>query len=307
MEIDLRKLRYFAALAEERNFGRAAERLYIAQPVLSRQIRRLEQELGVTLVDRAARGFALTAAGERLARDGAPLLAASEATLRAVRREAHGPRTLTIGFAAGLAVAPTLRLFAASEPDVTLDVRELPWEEQTEMLLDGRVDAAFLRLPLEGDGLVLVPLLREPRLAVLATDHRLAREPHLTIAQLAGDPVVRHAGATPAWEAFSTVDPRPDGSRPRPGPLVRTFTEKLEQIASGRAIAFAPRSAAAAYRHPGVVQIEVTDIPPAEVCVAYRDALRDSPLIAAFVAAARRAALAEQARMEPTRDEQLQG
>jgi DNA-binding transcriptional LysR family regulator len=285
MEIDLRKLRYFVALAEERHFGRAAERLFIAQPVLSRQIRRLERELDVTLIDRAERHFSLTPAGSQLVIDAPQLLAAAEAALRAVRRAAHGARTLKIGFVAGLSTAPALRIFEAAEPDVTTELRQLEWQEQASALLEGHVDVALVRLPIAEQGLVLIPLLREPRLAMLPVDHPLAKAERISVLQLADDPVIRHADASAAWEAFSTVDPRPDGRSPRPGPLVRNVTEKLEQIAAGRAIAFSPASTAASYVHPGVVLVPVTDIPPAEVCIAYRE--RANPaLVTAFVEAA---------------------
>jgi DNA-binding transcriptional LysR family regulator len=296
MEIDLRKLRYFVALAEERHFGRAAERLFIAQPVLSRQIRRLERELGVTLIDRGERQFSLAPAGSQLALDAPRLLAAAEAAFRALHRAARGARTLKIGFAAGLSTAPTLRIFEAREPAVTTELRQIEWQEQASVLLDGRVDVALVRLPISEQGLVLVPLFREPRLAMLPVDHPLAKEERISVLQLADDAVIRHVDASTAWEAFSTVDPRPDGRRPRPGPFVRNVAEKLEQIAAGRAIAFSPASTAASYVHPGVVLVPVTDIPPAEVSIAYRDTA-NLALISTFVEAALTAVpAAEQAR-----------
>lgn len=285
MELDLRKVRYFVVLADERHFGRAAERLFIAQPVLSRQIRRLEDELGVTLIDRAERRFTLTVAGERLALDARPLLAAAEAALRAVRRSAQGTRALKVGFAAGLSGAPALRILEGREPGVTVDLLQIDWHEQGEVLLDGRVDVALVRLPLAREGLVLVPLFTEPRLAMLPIDHPLAKEATLSIRQLAEDPVIRHVDAPAAWEAFSTIDPRPDGRSPRRGPAVRNVAENLEQIAAGRAIAFAPESTALSYVHPGVVTVPVSDIPPAEVCIGHRDGAVPA-LVTAFVDAA---------------------
>lgn len=229
MEIDLRKLRYFVVLAAEQHFGRTAERLFIAQPVLSRQIRRLEEELGATLIDRADRRFALTPAGKRLSLEGPALLAEADATLRAVRAAARGTRTLTIGFASGLSVTPALRVFEAREPGVTIDLRQIAWEEQAEVLADGRVDVALVRLPIAERDLVLVPLFREPRLAMLPLDHPLAKHDRISLSQLADDPVLRHADAPAEWDAFSVVDPRPDGSSPRRGPpasaLVTAFVE----------------------------------------------------------------------------------
>src|SRR5689334_10358876 len=108
MDLDLRKLRYFVAVAEELHYGRAAERLHIAQPVLSRQIRALEEELKAELFRRDRRGTALTAAGEQLLDDARPLLAGSEALLRRVRSAAEGSRTFTIGFMPGITVTPAV-------------------------------------------------------------------------------------------------------------------------------------------------------------------------------------------------------
>jgi DNA-binding transcriptional LysR family regulator len=192
---------------------------------------------------------------------------------------------LKIGFAAGLSAAPALRILEGREPGLAVDLEQVEWSEQTEVLLDGRVDIALVRPPLDAHGLVIVPLFREPRLSMLPADHRFAHATVLRIEQLAGDPVIRHAGASDAWEAFSTVDPRPDGRSPQRGPTVRKATEKLEQIAAGRGIAFAPASAASSFVHPGVVYVPVDDIPPAEVAVAYREG-NASSLTTAFVDAA---------------------
>ena len=104
MDVDLRKLRYFMAVAEHGNFSRAAEALHIAQPVLSRQIKALESELGAALLVRGRTGATLTAAGDQLARDAEPLLADAEALRRSVARPRGGPRTFTIAFMPGLIV-----------------------------------------------------------------------------------------------------------------------------------------------------------------------------------------------------------
>ena len=109
MDVDLRKLRYFVAVAEHLHFGRAAAALHIAQPVLSRQIRALEHELKSQLFDRTKRATALTRAGEQLLVDARPLLAGADALQRRVQRAARGSAHLTVGFMPGLIVTPATR------------------------------------------------------------------------------------------------------------------------------------------------------------------------------------------------------
>src|ERR1700761_1232645 len=118
MDLDLRKLRYFAAVAETLHFGRAADELHIAQPALSRQIRALEHDLGTALLTRDSHGVALTDAGRQLLSDAGPLLASAHAVRRRVTAAAHGGQRLMVGFRAGIPVAPAIRLFATRHPDV---------------------------------------------------------------------------------------------------------------------------------------------------------------------------------------------
>ena len=150
-------------------------------------------------------------------------------------------------------------------------------------LHDGTVDVAFVHLPIDGDGLRLVPVRAEARVAVVPAGHPLADRASVSIADLADEPVIIQRGASEAWQAFHNVDPRPDGRRPRPGPAVDNVEEKLEQVAAGRAISFVPASTAASVVHPGVRFVPVDDIPPIRVCLAWPDGRR-SALIDDFVA-----------------------
>lgn len=283
MDLDLRKLRYFIAVAEEMHFGRAAERLYVAQPALSRQIQRLEEQLGVALFARTSRSVELTDAGRELVSEGKALLASAEAARRRVRRAAEGVRGLTVGFFTGDPVTPAVRAFGAAHPEVVVDVVRVYWFDQTEVLFDGRADVAFVHLPVAERGLQLMPLYDVPRVALLSRDHPLASRGELSIAELADEPVILHRGASPAWERFHNTDPRPDGSHPRPGPVVGNIEEKLEHVAAARAISFLPVSAAAAMSlQPEVVVVSVTDVPPIRVCLAWRvDA--ETELVRTFV------------------------
>jgi len=122
VDLDLRKVRYFVAVAEELNFGRAAQALHIAQPVLSRQIRALEQELKVQLLERDKRATRLTPAGEALLEDGRALLAAADAARRRISDVAADERVFTVGFMPGLIVTPAVSEFSRLHPEVTVEV-----------------------------------------------------------------------------------------------------------------------------------------------------------------------------------------
>jgi DNA-binding transcriptional LysR family regulator len=286
-DLDLRKLRYFVTVAEELHFGRAAQKAFIAQPALSRHIKQLEQQLGVELLTRTSRRVTLTDAGRQLAEDARSLLAAADATRERVIHAAQAQR-LTVGFFTGdLTLAPAMRMFAGSHPDVAVDVHRIYWDDQTRGVLDGSVDLALVHLPIDDEGLELEPLHTEPRFAILAADHPLADRDSVGIEELADDPVILHHGATAAWEAFHNFDPRPDGRAARRGPEVTCLEEKLEVVAAGRAISFLPRSAAAGIPlQPGVVAVRVSDMPPTQVSIAW-SAERENPLVLDFVEVAR--------------------
>jgi DNA-binding transcriptional LysR family regulator/DNA-binding Xre family transcriptional regulator len=287
LDLDLRRLRYFVALARELHFGQAAERLSITQPVLSRQIRKLEQELGVGLLTRSSRHVALTAAGRQLYEEARPLLATANAAGRRVRRAAAGRAALTVGFFAGDPIIQLMRAFDGTHPDIDIGVERIYWCDQPGALLDDHIDISFVHLPVDDAGLGLARLYFSPRLALLPFSHRLAGSSEITIRELANDPVVAHWGASPVWDAWHNVDPRPDGRSPRRGPTVRNLEEKIEVVGTGRAISFIPASVTAAIKiPPEVTAIPVVDIPPTEVCLAWK-AGRRSEAIRDLVATAR--------------------
>ncbi|MEU4520358.1 LysR substrate-binding domain-containing protein [Amycolatopsis sp. NPDC024027] len=280
MDLDLRKLRYFVAVADTLHFGRAADRLHIAQPVLSRQIRALEQDLGAALFTRDSHGVVLTDAGAQLLTDAAPLLASADAARRRVTAATRGDRRMMVGFRAGVAVTPAIHRFAARHPDVRVDVQRIEADEQAELLLDGRIDIGYVRLPIDEAGLRVVPLYTEPRVAVLPARHRLAGKEEVTEADLAGEPLLWHADA-------STQPTR----RPHlnAGYLVRGVDETLEHVAAGRGISFLARSATVFYTHPEVAYVPVPDLAPDQVCLAMATA-HLSPVVEDFFTAAQTAA-----------------
>jgi DNA-binding transcriptional LysR family regulator len=276
MDLDLRKVRYFAAVADTLHFGRAADELHIAQPVLSRQIRALEKDLGAPLLIRDSHGVALTDAGRQLLADAGPLLASAQAVRHRVTVAARGTRRLTVGFRGGIAVTPAVRVFATRHPDVLVDVQRIDGDDQAPMLLDGRLDLAYVRLPVDEAGLRITPLYTEPRVAVLPAGHRLAGKEQITEADLADEPLVWHPDT-----AAPTRRPHPNA-----GYLVRGVDETLEHVAAGRGISFLARSATVFSSHPEVVFVPVTDLAPDQVCLAVA-ASHTSPVVDDFLTAAR--------------------
>ena len=264
MDLDLRKVRYFVAVAELLHFGRAAEQLHIAQPVLSRQIRALEKDLDSTLFERDSHGVTLTAAGHQLLDDGRALLASANATRRRVQRSARGPRRIVVGFRAGVVITHTLRAHGAAHPGIEIKARRVEWDDQEQLILDGTVDVAYLRRPIRERGLTLLPLFTEARVAMLPADHRLAGKQDLVRADLDGETWLRYA------------DPGPDDVP------IRGIEEKFEAVASGAGITLVSVSIAEQYSRPDITYVPVTDAEPDEVILAW-EAVRRSSLIAAFV------------------------
>jgi DNA-binding transcriptional LysR family regulator len=285
VDLDLRKLRYFVAVAEELNFRRAAERLHLAQPVLSRQIRALEKELHAQLFTRDSTGTQLTEAGCQLLTDATVLLANAQAAQRRVAQAAQGTITFTVGFMPGLTITEPVRALGAAHPDISVEVLRTDWTNQITVLHDGRADIGYVRMPVDLTGLKSSLLFTEPRVAVLPTSHRLAGKEQVSIHDFADDHLLQHPEAVPEWQAVATE--LRDGQR---ASFVdaRSVEEKLERVAAGRGFSVLPESTASYYQRPDVAWMPITDIPPNEVRLAWVSARR-SPLIAEFVHLAERA------------------
>jgi DNA-binding transcriptional LysR family regulator len=193
MTPDLRLLRYFVAVAEERTFTGAARRLHIAQQSLSQQIRMLEAQLGVTLFTRSARGVELTEVGAVLLREARPVLAHAQRAVDAVRRAARGEQgELRVGFLASVAnyvMPPVVRAFGERFPELALRPEDVTIADLVERLRRGDLDAGLSRPPLVDD-LATEVVLREPVGAVVPEGHPLADRDELTLEDLADEPWV---------------------------------------------------------------------------------------------------------------------
>ena len=192
--MDLRRLRYFVVVAEEQNFSRAAERLNMAQPPLSEQIKRLEEAIGTKLFDRSSRGASLTEAGKVLLPEARRLLVQVDQTTRMVRRAGNGEvGRLMLGFvpsASNSVVPPILSNFRERYPDVQLYLQEMNPDGLVDGLHEGRLDISFLYLPFQDAALSVESVSREPLVVALPETHRLAEEEEVDLSDLARQPFV---------------------------------------------------------------------------------------------------------------------
>lgn len=279
VDLDLRLVGYFVVVAEHRHFGRAGAALRVAQPSLSRQIRRLEQQLGARLLDRTPQGTRLTEAGEVfLPRAKALLRAAAQATAEA--RAAAQPSRLVIGYTTGMIVTPAVRELRREHPEADVQVTHLDWDKARDALLDHRVDAVVTRLPFPTDQLHVTVLYDEPRVLAVPVDHRLAGRESVTLDDIADEPMPRVRHSDPAWSAFWRVDPRPDGRRAPDGPFIDALEDKFELIASGQAVAIMAGLHGNSLR-PDITTIPLEGVEPSHVVLATRAGDRGR-LLAAF-------------------------
>ena len=264
-DLDLRLVRYFVAVAEHRHYGRAAEALRVAQPSLSRQIRKLEQQVGVRLLDRTSQGTKLTEAGEAFLPLATGLLrAAGQATARA--QTAARPSRLTVGYTMGVIVTAAVREMRHRHPDADVRVQHLDFTDTRAALLDHRVDAFVSRLPFPTDGLNVTVLYDEPRVVLVPLDHRLAGKESVTMDDIAGEPMPQLRNADPAWSAFWHVEPDRGGPE---GPVIDAIEDKFELVASGEAVAISAGAGAAGIR-PDIAAIPLEGVEPSHVVLATR-------------------------------------
>ncbi|MGC0208265.1 LysR family transcriptional regulator [Streptomyces levis] len=271
-ELNLRRLRYFLAVADTLSFSRAAQELHIAQPVLSRQIALLERELGVVLFERSTRGTDLTHAGRTIAEDGRQLLRSASALERRARQAAQGIERLAIGFMPGLLVTPIVQGLREWRADIRIDLVRTGWDDQVETILDGRVDLGLVRLPVPQRGLQVEPLFREARVAVLSASHPLAVAGDPSLYDLAGYDLLQSPDAAPEWRDARLARGLPV---PAGGDYPHEVEIKLERVAASTGVAFLPVSTARFYTRTDIAVRPVAGLAPSAVGVAWA-AGRDS-------------------------------
>jgi DNA-binding transcriptional LysR family regulator len=285
--MELRHLRYFAAVAETRHFGRAAERLHLAQPALSQAIRQLEKELGTALFTRTTRHVSLTPAGEFLLGEATRVLDAVEDSVRGVRRIGEGRLGLVrIAFTGTAAFTELPRIARAVKrdlPGVALEIHaDLLTPAQTAGLLDGSLDIGILRPPVSGDGLALRTIEVEPLVLAAPADHRLATEPVVAMADLRTEDFILFADSHSAVNDAVLRSCTEAGFAPRKEHEAPGTASLLALVAAGLGVALVPASVRA-LPLAGVVFRDVTDSATVELACAWREDA-DSSLVRSVLA-----------------------
>jgi DNA-binding transcriptional LysR family regulator len=288
MDVDTRLLRYFAAVAAEANLTRAAARLYVSQPALTKQIKHLESQLGVRLFTRSWAGMTLTPAGQALAGRTPAVLAEWDRALRETKAAAsRATQVLRVGFmssAANEATQEIIAAFARRRPGWRVDLQQAAWSDPTAGLASGDVDAALLRLPFPGqDEVRLEVLLTEPRWVVLPATHPLAGRDQICFSELWDEPFVAAPQETGWWRDYWLATAERQGHPVRIGYVTDQPDAWLAAIANGYGIALAPESATRYYARPGITYRPVTGVSPSQACVAWPPANDTDPVVQDFV------------------------
>lgn len=285
VDLELRLVRYFTVVAEHLNFSRAAAELHVAQPSLSRQIQRLEHRLGVRLLDRTPAGALLTEAGKAFLPEAQALLAAARRAALTARAYAPAGR-IAIGYVEDLVITSAVRDLRRRHPDADIGTRHLDCHEQN-VFSDGQIDVMVVRdplMPIE-DARVTV-LYEEPRMLVLPAGHELADRASVSLDDFAPDQsiICSHGGIRSIYpgDSYHPADAGPVSA----APLIESFEDRLELVASGQAIAVVPAGDRRSTLRPDLVSVPVEGFPASQVVVATRTG-EHNPLVADFIGAAR--------------------
>jgi DNA-binding transcriptional LysR family regulator len=286
---ELRHLRYFVTLVEERNFERAAVRLGIAQPGLSQQIRSLEKIVGTPLLDRSRRGVQLTHSGETLFQEARKVLAQTEATVAAIHRAGRGESgRISIGYVASAAysgaVVGSIRDFKRHYPYVEVELQEMELRQQLQRIADGLLDFGYIRAPAPiPPGVSVQIVLREPLVAMVPADHEFSERAFDTLARLADNTFITPRQPPEVGFHRNTLQAcREAGFEPSVKAIAHDFTEIAALVGIGTGIALVPQS---------MSRVELPDIHyrplrsvtiTSDVAIAYRKG-ESSPATKAFI------------------------
>ena len=298
--MELRHLRYFVAVAQELHYGRAAERLYIAQPPLSQQIIQLEKEVGVPLLVRNSRRVQLTPAGQAFLEDATDILARVEqAALRARRASRGEAGWLGVGFVASAThelLPAILRAFRGQFPDVELALHELSTAGQTLALHEQKIHVAFARPPIEDQAFVVEILAQETLVVALPQDHPLVVQSEVPLTMLAGESFITYPRQPkPSFTDYVIQVCEEAGFVPRITQEALQMQTALSLVAAGLGVSLLPASVQAVQRRGVVYRPAPTATAAPPLTVAYRRQ-DSSPVLARFLDVMRAVIAAAEAR-----------
>ncbi|WP_179382350.1 LysR family transcriptional regulator [Streptomyces sp. SA15] len=293
MDVHVRDLRYFVTVAEELHFTRAAERLYVSQPALSKQIRALERQLGVELFAREPQGVALTGAGTALLPHARRVLAAWAEGAGAVEAARAAQRnTLVVGMSTSPGrggLLPAIRSrFTAAHPETAVRLRQVNWEDPTAGLADGDADVAFVWLPLpDQDRYAWTVIAEEPLQVALPETHPLAARTEIDFADLLDEPFLALPESTgPLRDYWLALDAR-DGRPARIGAEIASTEETYEALVAGLGICLVATGNVPLLTLGGVITRPVHGVSPSRYVLAWRREDGRRPLVRAYAEACR--------------------
>lgn len=289
-QFELRHLRYFIALVEEKNFERAAARLGIAQPGLSQQIRNLEMLVGLPLLDRSKRSVQLTLSGQVLFDEARKIVAQTDATLAQLRRVGRGQTgRISIGYVASVAysgvLTESLSSFRSEYPDIEVQLVEMEMRMQLGKIAEGELDFGYIRPPVTvPSGVTAMTVLREPLVIALSQHHPLASGQEVDLAALSGETFIApRQPADVGWHSNTLEACRAAGFKPTISATGRDFTTIASMVAVGLGAAVGPQSLSC-LQLPGVRYLRLTrNRVTSDLAVAYRKT-ESSAAVRAFVA-----------------------
>lgn len=272
IDLSLRMLRSFVVVGRLEHIGRAADELFISQPALSKQMKKLELLLGVPLFERVGRRVRLTNAGRVLLDEATALIGHADASVRRVRMAHLGANPVVkLAYIPPMPIQYTTGLLrgAPASDGIEVSLRRINWSEKYTLLRSGDVDLTLIRLPIEDEGISYAVLEEEARVAVFGHEHRYADSAALSMADLTNEPIAEMSNQRDYW----CVNPRPDGSTPNFGPKVSSVDEMLELAAAGHAMSFISSTVQHYLHRDDVAYVPVRDLPPARIVVAWIDDL----------------------------------
>ena len=286
MNILFRHVRSFIAVAQERSFARAAERLNVSQPALSQTIIQLEENVGFPLFERTTRAVSLTASGEKLLARALVLNRSMDQFLDEARRLQQALKSeLRVGFMIGTAVEfipAIVREFERVRPDAILRLKEYDFSDPSAGLIAGEVDCGIIRPPIGAEHIDIVEIGHEKCVVCLPTGHPLTVKPTVLLDDILDEPII--AAPTPGiWRDYWLASDYRDSSRPPRVVLeVATVESELQAVAMGRGISITADSTARYYARPGVVFRDISDMRECVIGIGHRGT--PSRLLADFIA-----------------------